>query len=277
MSAALRIPHRVRNRWTEGVFTVAAVPRRVTLPWPALGPDEARELDRAAEEDYHVPLAIMIENAGRSFAAFARRVAVDAPRRALVLVGKGGNGAGALAAARHLQNAGWAVEIALAAPPETLVAGGWLELKMVETAGARFVEADDAAFARAGVVVDGLLGFNARGEPRPPMDDMIRRANAVPGVRLALDVPTGVDPATGEVPDVAFRAAATLMLAIPKRGTVTGRGPEHAGDLWLGDVGLPEAAYRKLGVARPAFDEAGLTRLAARPRDADAARAAGSA
>ena len=62
------------------------------------------ELDRRASEEFGVPAATLMENAGRQVAAVVSRL-IDQrdARRVAVLVGKGNNGGDGLVAARHLR------------------------------------------------------------------------------------------------------------------------------------------------------------------------------
>ena len=66
---------------------------------------------------------------------------------------------------------------------------------------------------------------------------------------LSLDLPSGLDPDSGEASEPSIRAAATLTLALPKRGLLTEAGRERAGDLYLADIGLPAALYERIGLA----------------------------
>ncbi len=75
-----------------------------------------RELDRVAIEDFHLPLEMMMENAGRALALFASKEA--GAKRVLVVAGAGANGGGGLAAARHLHNWEVAANVLLLKPPE---------------------------------------------------------------------------------------------------------------------------------------------------------------
>lgn len=225
---------------------------------PVLGPDEAREADRLSEEEHHVPYGLLIETAGRSVAGFARRDM--APDRAVAMVGKGGNGGIGMATARHLALAGWEVDVALAAPAETLLPASWLGLQILKAMGARVVEGREAvaSLREAGLVVDALLGYNARGAPRPPMDALVAAANGAAARRVSVDMPTGVDPAGGLLAKEPVRAEATVMIGFPKKGAVAEAAREFAGRLLLADCGFPHALYAKVGGKRPAFDVAGI-------------------
>ena len=67
------------------------------------------EVDRAMVEDFHIDLIQMMENAGRNLAALARERFLDGDpigKRTAIMAGSGGNGGGALVAARRLHNLG---------------------------------------------------------------------------------------------------------------------------------------------------------------------------
>lgn len=64
---------------------------------------------------------------------------------------------------------------------------------------------------------------------------------------IALDVPSGIDSTTGEAPGPSIRADLTLTLALPKTGLDT----PGVGELWLTDIGIPAAVYRRIGLEVP--------------------------
>src|SRR5262245_26041087 len=64
-----------------------------------------RELDRRAVEEFHIPILVLMENAGRAVADAALR-RMGKKGRVLILAGPGNNGGDGLVAARHLHNAG---------------------------------------------------------------------------------------------------------------------------------------------------------------------------
>ncbi len=66
---------------------------------------------------------------------------------------------------------------------------------------------------------------------------------------VSLDLPSGLGPDSGEAAGIAIAATATLTLALPKPGLFQGEGPDRAGRVYLGDIGLPEALYTGLGIS----------------------------
>lgn len=81
------------------------------------------EVDRAMIEDDRIELIQMMENAGRNLAHLARVRFLDGdPRgkRILVKAGRGGNGGGALVAARRLHTWGADVTVSLGQAPQAM-------------------------------------------------------------------------------------------------------------------------------------------------------------
>lgn len=93
------------------------------------------------------------------------------------------------------------------------------------------------------LILDGVIGYRLSGTPRGSAARPIEWANRQPAPALALDVPSGVDATTGEVHAPAIRAAATMMLALPKRGLAALSVVEWVGELYLADLGVPPAVY----------------------------------
>lgn len=220
---------------------------------PAVTADQMREVDRLMVDTYGVSLPQMMELAGRALAEVVRLMLDGTVQRARVLVaaGKGNNGGGGLAAARHLANWGTDVTVlledggALAGVPEQ-------QYLAARSAGAAAVEGRGAlTVVRSGaadLLVDALIGLGLRGAPKGWAAEIIARINESGIPVLALDVPSGLDATSGECFPPCIQAAATLTLALPKTGLLTARGRAAAGRLYLADIGVPPALYRHLGL-----------------------------
>ncbi len=235
---------------------------------PDLDTEQMIEVDRAMIEDYEIELIQMMENAGRNLAHLARERFLDgSPRgkRVVVLAGRGGNGGGALVCARRLSNWGALVEVRLTrepgdfkgVPAHQLGILSRMQLTISPPSGTTFPsESSDVS-----LVVDGVIGYSLSGAPRGQAAEMIRWANGHPAPVLALDAPSGLDTATGEVFDPTINAAATLTLALPKQGLRSRLA--HVGELYLADISVPPALYEQsLGLeVGPLFAESEVVRL----------------
>ena len=175
---------------------------------------QMRAIERAAIDSGEVTGLELMERAGRGVvdAIFARWPDL---RAALVLCGPGNNGGDGFVIARLLVQAGWRVQVAAMRSPEAMRGDAAVNAKRwagIAPAIPYTVEAlTDAAHAAVSegiaewVVVDALFGIGQHG----PLDAALaplyglvdatfaRGAGPVPRF-VAVDVPTGYDPDTGD-------------------------------------------------------------------------------
>ena len=238
---------------------------------PAVTAAGMREVDRLATEDFGISLAQMMELAGMNLARTAQHVCSGlTAQKVTVLVGSGGNGGGGLVAARHLANRGAEVQVVLAFPVRRLrpIAEERLATMIEMLVPCRVAAWDllhgelEELLGGSDLLVDALLGYSADGPPRGPLDELLERAAASGRPVLSLDLPSGLDPDTGTVAGRALRAAATMTIALPKRGLLTPSGRAYSGQLYLADIGLPAALYQRAGLAfADPFGDGPLARL----------------
>lgn len=238
--------------------------------------EEMRRLDRLTIEDIGIPAMVLMENAGRAIADEVLRVAAmqrsggsgpghsragaGSPgaaaqhrpilpehrrERWLVLAGKGNNGGDGFAAARHLMEAGLAVDVALAVPAAALDAEAAAQAAIAARFGVPCLDASASGaplhWERYSGVIDALLGTGAAGPPREPYAALIRAANASGLPIVAADIPSGMDADTGAVHAACIRAVSTVALAFLKRGLVQQPGAEYAGQVTVAPIGIPAA------------------------------------
>ena len=89
------------------------------------------------------------------------------------------------------------------------------------------------------ILVDALLGTGAKGAPRGILKEIIDLINGWKTVKIAVDIPTGVNADTGEVLGEAVKADHTITFAYPKRGIYLYSGIDYAGKVTVVDIGIP--------------------------------------
>lgn len=225
---------------------------------------QARALDAALAEQLAIPSLLLMENAGRGAAeAIARRfggrdaAGADGRGVAVVLCGPGNNGGDGFVVARHLHRLGSDVVVLDAAADRprrgdaavmhaiaTRLAAttgdgapGFQLLPLRDPAAAS--RAIDAIPDRA-IVIDALLGTGSDGPPRGLVAALLAElATRRPiRARVALDLPSGIDPASGRAAAVAFRADLTLAFAADKRCLHAADGPRLCGEVLVVDLGI---------------------------------------
>jgi ADP-dependent NAD(P)H-hydrate dehydratase / NAD(P)H-hydrate epimerase len=212
---------------------------------PILTPQQAVELDRATQAR-GVPAATLMERAGWAVA----RAAVDLlggtyGRRAVVVCGKGNNGGDGFVAARHLARWGMHVSVHALEPPAELrepAAGDARRLTAETPARLRpfSVASLERDLVRADVAIDAIFGTGFRGLPEDEWAAAIDALNHVPTPVVAVDIPSGVDGASGAAAGLAVQAALTVTFGAAKTGVVLLPGAELAGAVRVVDIGFPD-------------------------------------
>ncbi|MBO8195453.1 NAD(P)H-hydrate dehydratase [Streptomyces oryzae] len=232
------------------------------------------ETVRAAERALMARLpegALMRQAAAGLAAACGQLLGRTYGTRVVLLVGSGDNGGDALYAGARLARRGAGVTAVLLAP-ERAHEGG---LAALRAAGGRVRVAPGAVVegvaepvgdivARADLVVDGIVGIGGKGGLRPAaveLADLVREAG-VPVV--AVDLPSGVDAGTGEVPGPALEARATVTFGAYKPGLLIDPAREYAGAVRLVDIGLGPQLPQVPDVE--ALQHADVARLLPRPK-----------
>jgi NAD(P)H-hydrate epimerase len=230
---------------------------------------EMRALDREVIERVGVPGVVLMEAAGRGVADL-----IGALGRAPVTVwaGPGNNGGDGLVAARHLANRGVDVAVVLCAPAAKVRGDALVHLQACERSGVPILDGATAAGLAAAaarpaeVVVDALLGTGLEREVTGHLADAIARINVHAAVKIAVDIPSGLDADRGIPLGACVRADHTVTFAFAKRGLVIAPGFTFAGRLHVIDIGIPERLARAHGVHAELLDERVLDGLR-RPRD----------
>lgn len=208
---------------------------------------------RAAEAPL---LAAGVPLMARAAAGLAKVITPILPQqgaRVLLLVGGGNNGGDALFAGATLAAAG--VDVAVIGTSERIHDDG---LAAALAAGAHREPADSAgAIARtAHVIVDGILGTGTSSNPALRGTARAVVEAVLPVVRepkhplvVAVDIPSGIDPDDGSVPDpVVLPADVTVTFGAVKAGLLRSPARELAGRVELVDIGIGEELAR---VAQP--------------------------
>lgn len=216
----------------------ASLPHRLRGRADLLTPTQMGQADRRAGELGH-PGPELMEAAGR---AVARAIARHIGRcRVLVLAGPGNNGGDGYVVARLLQQDGWPVRLAALAPPRPGTDAAWAA--SLWHGGTVPFTPDEAA--RADLVIDAVFGAGLTRPVDGLAADTLRAARRV----VAVDTPSGLDGATGQVAGYAPRAELTVTFFRLKPGHLLLPGRDLCGRIELADIGIPDAVLPEIGVA----------------------------
>jgi hydroxyethylthiazole kinase-like uncharacterized protein yjeF len=198
---------------------------------------------RAAEEEVmsQVPEGTLMQRASCGLATECARLLHEATgavsgTKLAILVGAGNNGGDALFAGAKLQRRGVQVQ-------------AYRLHDRCHEAGARALVAAGGRIAPLGtslqdfdLILDGIVGIGAHGPLRDPAAEAVSAANRSSALRVAVDLPSGIDADSGVVlGDAVFDADATVTFGCLKRGLVMMPGRRYAGRVRTVDIGLGAA------------------------------------
>ena len=217
----------------------------------AVSAGQMREIDRRAREEFGIPELLLMEHAGAAAARAAARLCgrKKKPGDILVLAGSGANGGDGFVAARHLDNWGFPVSVALLAKEAKVRGASRVNLEILRRLEIPIFEISSAAWWRRWsrgrnrfrLIVDSMLGTGVEGRVREPVHSAIRWVNRQSSPVLAVDLPSGLSADTGLPCGTAVRATETVTCGLPKIGLRKGRGRSLSGRVTLADISLPRA------------------------------------
>jgi ADP-dependent NAD(P)H-hydrate dehydratase / NAD(P)H-hydrate epimerase len=211
-------------------FDLASQRQLATRP-ELLTPEEMGRAD-ALSPLLGVPGSVLMENAGRAVARAMQ--ARFPPCRTLVLCGPGNNGGDGYVIARLLEQSGWPIFVAAVGQPRAGTDAAGAARRWRGPVGT-FSPADAA---HAELVIDAVFGAGLAREVDGVAADTLRAARRV----VAVDVPSGLDSATGGVRGYAPQAELTVTFFRLKPGHFLLPGRDLCGETVLADIGLPETA-----------------------------------
>lgn len=199
-------------------------------------------VDKYAVEKFNTPISKMMELAGRNLSDFTLKI-LKKPHKVIVLYGKGNNGGDGLAAAKYLARK----KVPIIIVPASSSGNSNVKFQLKELKKLNIKPNKDFSVEKGDVIMDTLLGYNIKGNPKPSYAKLINLANKAKKKQtkiIACDLPSGLDPDTGKPNTPTIKADYTLTLALPKIGLKKAR----LKNLYLINIGVPAAVYKFLKI-----------------------------
>lgn len=207
----------------------------------------------ANAEDLGIPKSSLMENAGKSVADHI--IQTFDPCKVTIFAGTGGNGGDGFVAARHLLNNDYKVDLLLLGNPNKIKSSetlqNWIAIQNINL-GLNSLELniiDDSSslkIVNSPVIVDAMLGTGIKGKIKEPISSAIDIINKSNGIKIAVDVPSGLDPLTGKVPDKSVESDITITFHKIKSGLKKAK-IQFVGNIVSYDIGIPREAETFLG------------------------------
>ena len=188
-----------------------------------------------------ISYAQMMENAGRACAQEIIPLA-DGGKKVVILCGSGNNGGDGLVISRILRENGIrAMVVFVSGAPKTDCAkANYTGLERNEK-----LPFDDSCFeyiSEADIAVDCIYGTGFHGTLPVNAVKALNAARNCP-IRVAVDIPSGINSDSGDADENFFKPTLTLVLAAMKTGLLRPDRLDILGDIRLLDIGIPEECY----------------------------------
>jgi hydroxyethylthiazole kinase-like uncharacterized protein yjeF len=185
-----------------------------------------------------VPQQQLMESSGNAVARVVREE-TDADDRVAVLAGRGNNGGDAFAAARFLGDREVTVSLLGRAATITtdIARANWEALQAAEVDAREVRDSTAVGLDEPDLIVDAMLGTGISGALREPAATAARAINDAAAPVVSVDVPSGLDAATGTLADDAVAADHVVTFHDTKPGLA-----DLDATVTVADIGIPDAA-----------------------------------
>jgi NAD(P)H-hydrate epimerase len=213
-----------------------------------LKPEEMVILDRITIEELGIPQEVLMENAGRTVYSILKQT-LDLPLEdasITVVAGPGNNGGDGIVVARYLLENTRNLSVYLLGKKSSLKGSAQLNLQIFERMGGEVKEISslneevEYSILNSDAIVDAIFGTGFKGKPEGVYKDIIHLINLSGAFVISVDIPSGINGATGESSGIAVLADVTVTMAFPKLGHFLYPGKMHTGELVIANIGIPE-------------------------------------
>ncbi|MCH8022452.1 MAG: NAD(P)H-hydrate epimerase [Thaumarchaeota archaeon] len=213
-----------------------------------VSPQEMKKIEQKASE-MGIPPILLMENAGRSVADLILNRFPNLTNKSICIVcGTGNNGGDGFVASRHLAVYGAKINVILLGIEDSIktaeAQSSWRQIKaMTRTISTHVLDKEDRIndvkplVVNAEIVVDAVLGTGVEGNLRPMAARAIELINSSSAYKISVDIPSGLDPLTGVVHDIAVEADVTVTFHKRKIG-LEGR-KKQTGEVVVSLIGIP--------------------------------------
>lgn len=204
--------------------------------------EQMRAADHYTIEKIGLPSMVLMERAALKVVECMEREQLDFSN-ILVICGAGNNGGDGYAVARLLFMKGYHVEILFAGKEASRSTENALQANIAEELQIPLIR--NLEKKEYTVIIDALLGIGLKREITGTYAKLLETVNHMSGVKVAIDIPSGIHDTTGMEMGIAFHADLTVTLAFQKTGLFFQNGSLCSGKIVTADIGIPQMIVSK--------------------------------
>ena len=215
----------------------------------AISSNQMYEIENIGHSKFGMKKVLMMENAGFGVADFIIKKFKNksiSKLKILAICGSGNNGGDAMVTARHLTCSSINLKVIFLGNPSSIKTEEALTnfeiiSKMNKTIELIISSKVDTKVKKqilnADIIIDGIFGTGIKGEIQDPHLSVIKLINKSKAYIIAVDIPSGLNPNTGEITSNVIRANTTITFHRIKLGLLTNK--KYTGNLILKKIGIP--------------------------------------
>lgn len=208
-----------------------------------LSPHTIKEADRLATEKYGISELTLMKNAAKSCADHIKKIVTESSKIA-IFCGKGNNGGDGYAICSILVKDGYDVCAVNVFDCEPTTSTARNVFKDAIENGVAILPSDEflTVASSCDVLIDAIfgVGFYGKISTRSRVGEIISLCNKRKALRIAIDVPSGINSDDGRVEGEAFIAEHTLTMAYCKTGMLSYPAYAFCGKIEKMDIGYPD-------------------------------------
>ena len=219
---------------------------------PLFSTRQIRQVDEYAINKLGIPGVVLMEHASREiFQKISERIEYLESRKIGFVCGKGNNGGDGFATARHFSNAGYEVVVIYLGSEKEMSEDCRFNFQVLRKLSLtnkkiiliKFGSVTDLSLLKScRIICDALLGSGTQGALREPYLSIINYLNKLNAIKVAIDIPTGLNADTGYT-EISLKADFTITLGQLKKGLFFGDGYTYSGEVEKGGIGIPDCLY----------------------------------
>ena len=224
---------------------------------------EMRQYDNYTSEVLKVPSLVLMEQAALAACEEIEKCVLKTDR-ILIICGTGNNGGDGLAVGRILFLKGYTVELVLIGDEKKATEQNQKQQEILKAYGVSVLK-ELPQQDNYQVIVDAIFGVGLTRKIEGNYKAVIEEANVRQGLKIALDIPSGVSADDGAVLGVAFRADKTITFAFDKVGLHLWPGNVAVGEVIIKEIGITERSFLERRPMVMVMEDADLKQLSVRP------------
>lgn len=206
-----------------------------------------RESEKNAVQSGAFSWLQLMEIAGTTAAGLIAKKYGCENKRILILCGNGNNGGDGFVAAKYFYEHGANVEI-------------FMPCGLPQTENALFyynelhgITISDSITENYDIIIDAVFGIGLNRDMSDDLNALFEKVNSINAVRVAIDVPSGIDADTGKIYGTVFDADFTVTFIALKSGLLLPPASDFCGEIAVADIGVESSNYSYNVISAPTF------------------------